>query len=194
MFCGYVTIHLLVNASIFNVGSEYQTQVNKIHSLPFLEGVEWSAIFLPFLFHAIYGIWITVNGRPNNGNYPYAKNSFYLLQRISAVILVLFVLFHVLSLKYHAFTAIPGFEWEGKALVSIAEHMQSYWWLPVLVYPLGILAAAFHTANGLWTGAITWGLTISAGSQKRFGLVCTAIGVVLALAGIVAMIGSLRIH
>lgn len=193
MFGGYVLVHLLVNATIFNGGNEYQDQVNKIHSLPFLQAIEWSAIFLPFLIHAIYGLWITINGRPNNASYPYAKNACYLLQRVSAVVILLFVLFHVLSLKYHAFGAALGFEWDGKAMETIGRHMHAYWFLPLLVYPLGILAAAFHTANGFWTGAITWGLTISAASQKRFAYLCAVIGVAIAVFGIVSIIGALRI-
>ena len=40
---------------------------------------------------------------------------------------------------------------------------------------LGILASAFHLANGFWTAAITWGLTISANAQRRWGAVCVGI-------------------
>jgi hypothetical protein len=39
----------------------------------------------------------------------------------------------------------------------------------------------YHWANGLWTAAITWGLTISVAAQRRWGLVCAAMGVVLAV-------------
>ncbi len=190
MFGGYLLVHLLVNATIAQGGHHYQDQVNKIHQLPLLEGIEWTAIFIPFLFHALYGTWIAVNGRPNAINYPYSRNVYYLLQRISAVIILLFVLFHVLSLKYGAFGPALQFEFEGKALASIGAHMQYAWWLPWLVYPIGIAASAYHTANGLWTGAITWGLTISAGSQRRFGLICAAIFAALAAFGIIAMIGA----
>lgn len=193
MFGGYLLVHLFVNATIAQGGSHYQEQVNKIHDLPFLEGIEWSAIFLPFLFHAVYGIWITVNGRPNVGNYPYTKNVFYLLQRISAIIILLFVLFHVLSLKFQLFGNNLAFIPKDQALASIAQHMHASWLLPAVVYPIGILASTYHTANGLWTGAITWGVTISAASQRRFGYVCTGLFAVVTILGLIAVIAAARL-
>lgn len=193
MFGGYLIVHLTVNATIAQGDSMYQQQVDKIHSLPFLTAIEWSAIFIPVLFHAFYGIWITVNGRPNVGNYPYAKNIFYLLQRISAVIILLFLFFHVLSLKYGAFGESLAFEPHGGAMQSIARHFAASPWLPFVVYPLGVIAAAYHTANGFWTAAITWGLTVSSAAQKRFGQVCTGLGVVLAVLGLIAVVASVRL-
>ena len=52
-----------------------------------------------------------------------------------------------------------------------------------------MLALVFHFANGLWTAAITWGLTISKQAQQRWGYACAAIGVALAAAGMTAVIG-----
>ena len=103
VFGGYLIVHLLVNATIAQGGMVYQMQVDKIHGLPFLPVIEWTFIFLPIIFHTVYGIWITVTGQPNVTNYPFAKNVFYVLQRASAIVIVLFMLFHVLSLKYSAF-------------------------------------------------------------------------------------------
>src|SRR3712207_17754 len=98
VFGGYLIVHLLINAAIAQGGRHYQDQVDKIHSLPFLPVIEWTFIYLPILFHTVYGVWITATGRPNAGSYPYGKNVLYVLQRVSAIVIVLFVLFHVLSL------------------------------------------------------------------------------------------------
>jgi len=192
----YLVVHLIVNASIAQYfgGDEharyaYQTQVNKIHSLPFLEGIEWTAIFIPFLVHAIYGTWITVTGRPNVSNYPYKKNQFYLMQRVTAVAVLLFALFHVLSLKFGMFGPHLSFDPE-KSLATIRDHMQVAWWVAYIVYPLGILSATFHTANGFWIGAITWGLTISSASQRRWGYLCVGIFLVLTAAAFVSLFAA----
>src|SRR6266498_2017547 len=72
VFGGYLIVHLLVNATIAQGGIVYQQQVDKIHSLPFLPVIEWSFIYLPILYHTIYGVWITLTGQPNVANYPYA--------------------------------------------------------------------------------------------------------------------------
>src|SRR6185503_6617700 len=99
VFGGYLVIHLIINATMVQGGDVFQVQVEKIHSLPFLNAIEWTFIYLPILFHTVYGIWITVTAQPNLLNYPYGKNVFYTLQRISAIIIVLFMFIHVLGMK-----------------------------------------------------------------------------------------------
>lgn len=190
VFGGYLVVHLLVNATISQGGTVYQVQVDKIHSLPFLPLVEWVFIYLPIIYHTVYGIWITVTGQPNVQNYPYGKNIFYLLQRISALVIVLFVLFHVLALKYGLFGGSVSFD-HTHALGTVGRHFD-HWWVWI-VYPLGILASCYHLANGFWTAAITWGLTVSASAQKRWGLVCVGLFVVTFVAGMMALIWGAKL-
>ncbi|HVT87347.1 MAG TPA: hypothetical protein VHD56_00715 [Tepidisphaeraceae bacterium] len=189
IFGGYLVVHLIVNATIAQGGNVYQAQVDKIHDLPFLVAIEWTFIFLPIIFHTIYGIWITLTGQPNVVNYPYGKNFFYLAQRVSALIIVLFMLFHVLSLKYGLFGNSLSFN-HHQALRTIGVHMHTSPILAFVVYPLGILASCYHLANGFWTAAITWGLTISKGSQRRWGYACAGLFAVTFIAGMVALVAA----
>jgi succinate dehydrogenase / fumarate reductase cytochrome b subunit len=48
-------------------------------------------------------------------------------------------------------------------------------------YLLGVLSAVFHFANGLWTAAISWGLTVTVSAQRRWGHVCLGVGLGLVL-------------
>lgn len=195
IFGGYLIVHLLVNATIAegfdarNVAS-YQVQVDKIHSLPFLPLIEWTLIYLPILYHSIYGVWITLTGQPNVSNYPYVKNWFYFFQRLSGIYIFLFMLFHVLSFKYGLFGDRLAFDPHGNAMRSVAEHMNVSFVITWIVYPLGVLASCYHLANGIWTAAITWGLTISAGAQRRWGYVCAALFVLTFIAGMTALIAA----
>lgn len=188
VFGGYLIVHLLVNATIAQGGIVYQQQVDKIHSLPFLWAVEWLFIYLPILFHTVYGVWIILTGQPNAGNYPYAKNYFYVLQRISAVIIVLFMVFHVLALKYGAFGMNLSFE-PHRALGTVGRHLD-HGFLVWFVYPIGILASCYHLANGFWTAAITWGLTVSNCAQRRWGYVCAGLFAVTFIAGMLSLIAG----
>ena len=77
----------------------YQQQVNIIHGLPLLPAIEWTFIYLPILYHTFYGFWIIATGQPNVDRYRYGKNWFYLMQRISAIVLVFFMAFHILGMK-----------------------------------------------------------------------------------------------
>jgi succinate dehydrogenase / fumarate reductase cytochrome b subunit len=189
IFGGYIVVHLLVNATLLQGGTGandiYQLQVDKIHALPFLWAVEWVFIFLPIIYHSLYGAWITFEGQPNVEKYPYARNYFYIAQRISAGVIVLFILFHVLGMK----------GWLGNTLQfvpedaarSTARHINASLWLAYFVYPIGIIASCFHLANGFSTAGITWGLTISAHSQKRWGYICAGLFVFTLLCGFLAL-------
>jgi succinate dehydrogenase / fumarate reductase cytochrome b subunit len=191
----YVCVHLLVNATLIEgvrsdgTISVFQLQVDKIHSLPFLSAVEWVFIYLPILYHTIYGIYIVVTGQPNVGTYRYGKNMAYFFQRVSAMILVLFIAFHVLAMK-QLFGAGLGFN-AVSAADSTARHLQYNWVIGYVVYPIGILAACFHLANGFWTASVTWGLSVSAQAQRRWGGVCVLIFLFTLGCGMTALIGGL---
>jgi succinate dehydrogenase / fumarate reductase cytochrome b subunit len=189
MFGGYLVVHLVVNATLAQRGSVYQAQVNKIHDLPWLPAIEWAFIFLPIIYHTLYGLWITVTGQWNNTSYPYAKNWFYLFQRLSAIYLIAFIAFHVLSLKYGVFGRSLGFDPE-EAQRTIVRHMHFNPIIAWVVYPLGVLASAYHTGNGFWTAGITWGLTVSEGSQRRWGYVCGVVAVLLFVAGMLSVFAA----
>jgi succinate dehydrogenase / fumarate reductase, cytochrome b subunit len=194
VFGGYLCVHLIVNATLIQGGAGahdvYQTQVDKIHSLPFLWAVEWAFIFLPIIYHTVYGIWITLTGQPNVGAYGYAKNWFYVLQRASAIVIVAFMIFHVLGMR-GAFGSALAFVPEN-ATATAAKHIHTSWVVGYLVYPIGIIASAYHLANGFWTAAITWGLTVSNASQRRWGFVCGAIGFAMMICGFLALIALIR--
>lgn len=193
VFGGYLVVHLIVNGTLIQGVREgrdiYQIQVEKIHSLPFLWAFEWGLIYLPILYHTIYGIWITLTGKPNVGAYGYAKNWFYLLQRISAIIIAAFMFFHILGM--HG-TFGSAFKFDPDAATNSAAMHFQHAWVGYWVYPIGIIASCYHLANGFWTAAITWGLTISKGSQRRWGIVCGGIFVVTLVCGFLALIALMK--
>ncbi len=200
VFGGYLVVHLLINATLaegIREGADktvFQQQVDKIHSLPFLPAVEWTLIYLPILYHTFYGIWIVATGQPNVDRYRYGKNWFYLLQRISAIVLVFFIIFHIFGMKGFFGGDV------GRALIfdpadatrSTARHVNSAVWVWALVYPVGILASCYHLANGFWTAAITWGLTVSKTAQRRWGIVCIGIFLFTLGCGSTALVSLVR--
>jgi succinate dehydrogenase / fumarate reductase cytochrome b subunit len=193
VFGGYIVVHLLINATLIQglspSDSVFQRQVDKIHSLPFLLAIEWTFIYLPILYHTIYGIWITLTGQPNNANYPFAKNWYYLIQRVSAIIIAFFITFHVLGMKGllgHALYFDPE-----HAVPTVVRHINVNWSVAYLVYPLGILASCYHLANGFWTAGITWGLTVSSNAQRRWGMICAGLFVFTLACGLTALYATI---
>ncbi|MCS7034850.1 MAG: hypothetical protein NZ561_12780 [Phycisphaerae bacterium] len=200
LFGGYVMLHLTINATLAE-GSRYdgqptiyQLQVDRIHSLPFLGLLSAGLILLPIVYHTIHGFHVLFSGRQNVAEYGYARNWLYLLQRISALILVLFIAFHYLAFK-GAFNQVLGEEMHfvpSRATESTILHFQKHWWIGWIVYPIGVLAAAFHTANGFFAAAIAWGLTVSTAAQRRWGVICLALFLFMLTAGFTAIVAVMR--
>ena len=101
----YLVVHLLVNASVVESPPTFQNNVYQIHSLgSLLPLVEWTFIFIPILFHAIFGVIIVAGGLPNTGQYPYAANVRYTLQRVTGLFAFVFIMLHVFHMHgwFHA--------------------------------------------------------------------------------------------
>lgn len=192
----YMVIHLLTNATVLEGWRTYQNAVYQIHSLPVLWVIEWTFIFLPLIFHAVYGIVIVRTGIPNNSSYPYPKNWRYTLQRATGMIAFLLIFLHVLHMHgwIHSdawLNAIRG--WGGmfapyNATSTAAAAMQATILVPIL-YTIGVLACVFHLANGIWTFGITWGLWTTVQAQRRADYVCIGFGVLLALVSMGSIVG-----
>ncbi|MFK7734464.1 MAG: succinate dehydrogenase cytochrome b558 subunit [Pirellulaceae bacterium] len=198
----YMTVHLIVNASLLNGAGTFQTNVNQIHSLgKLLPLVEWGFIFSPLIFHAVVGVWIIMSGKSNHDNYRYVANWRYTLQRWSGVVAIVFIFMHVFHLHgwLHADWWLKGVaEPLGmanfrpyNAASTLALAMSGFVW-PTF-YALGIIACVFHLANGVWTMGITWGVWISPQAQQRASYVCAAGGVLLLAVGLSALFATTAI-
>jgi succinate dehydrogenase / fumarate reductase cytochrome b subunit len=194
----YMVVHLLVNASVLNSPTSFQTQVYGIHSfgraLPF---IEWTFIFIPILFHAIVGMIIVAGGHANTNQYPYEANYRYTLQRATGIVAFFFIGMHVFHMHgwFHADVWLKnvvepfgGGQFRPFNATSTAgEALQN--WIIVVLYLVGMLSCVFHLANGIWTMGITWGVWTSVHAQRRALAVCGVFGVLLAVVGVGALFG-----
>lgn len=185
----FVIFHLFTNFQM--VFGTFQHEVSFIHDLPALLVLEVFGLWLPIAFHAGLGIVYIFTGRRNSATYRYGGNIRYSLQRWTAWISLIFIFFHVASLRwgwtfgmFEAPFILAGLEDQELAHATTAMALQAGpldGWLMVLAYIIGVYAVIYHWSNGLWTAAITWGLTLTVGSMKRWGYVCTAMGIVLSV-------------
>ena len=192
-FGGYVIVHLLTNASLLAGVATFQSSVDRIHDLgPALPIIEWVFLFIPILFHSLVGWMVIAGAVPNLSVYRYASNVRYTLQRVTAIILFFFILGHVLHM-HQLGAAFGGARFKPEAASSsLAEALQSALWVQ-LFYALGVLSAAFHLGNGIWTAGITWGLWTTPAGQKRANYFAVACGVLITLAGFGAMAGAQKV-
>lgn len=192
----YMTVHLLVNASLLNGAGAFQNNVNQIHSLgAVLPLVEWLFIFLPLIFHAVIGVWIIQSGKGNVDHYRYVNNARYSMQRWTGVIAIVFIFFHVFHL-HGWFHSDAWLENVAKPLgmanfraynasSSLALAMSGVW---PIIYVIGVLACVFHLANGVWTMGITWGVWTTPRAQRNATFVCAVGGVLLAVVGLSSLV------
>jgi succinate dehydrogenase / fumarate reductase cytochrome b subunit len=195
----YMVIHLLTNASVLDGPATFQLRVYAIHSLgAVLPLVEWTFIFLPLIYHAVFGILITRGALPNSSTYKYASNVRYTLQRATGMIAFVFIFWHVFHMHgwFHAEwwqRAIAHYPYGGifrpyNAASTAAEAMQQSIVVPIL-YAIGVLSCVFHLANGIWTFGITWGLWVTPASQRWATRACLVFGLLLAAVSMGALGG-----
>ncbi len=180
-------VHMFTNSKAMSGAKVFNDAVADIHHIPYLLFVEIFGIFLPLLFHSVYGIIISGEMRQNIGSYGYGRNWFYLFQRITGGFLFFFLLFHILNLR---FGIIPGLESYGKpvagnadaAFAIVAAEFQNTGIL--LFYILGVLATAWHLAYGFWLFAVDWGIIIGEKAQKTALYACVGLAVFLGAVGV----------
>ena len=176
----FVIEHMFSNAFILKGPEAYNGVIQLLRSLPYLVPIEITVIGLPIAYHAIYGIYITLTSAPNVVRYGYLRNWLYFLQRVTGIIALVFIAYHVW--EFRIASEAYGFEVSYEA-VSKAMRIPWIFWF----YVVGMAGTFFHFGNGLWLFCITWGITIGPKSQRVAGWVFTLAGIVLFWIGIQAI-------
>jgi succinate dehydrogenase / fumarate reductase cytochrome b subunit len=198
----YMVIHLLTNAGINNSVETFQNSVFTIHSLgKVLPIIEWVFIFIPLLFHAIFGVVIIRGGLPNHNTYRYTNNVRYSLQRATGMIAFAFIMWHVFHMHgwFHfaawaeVTEALNGARFRPYNAASTTAAALQGSIIVQLLYAIGVLSCVFHLANGIWTMGITWGVWVTPASQRWANYVCAVFGVLLAFVGMGALGGFLGV-
>ncbi|MEM7313686.1 MAG: hypothetical protein AAF497_11105, partial [Planctomycetota bacterium] len=150
----YMCVHLITNATVLDSPATFQSKVYTIHSLgKLLPLIEWGFIFIPLLFHAIFGVVIVRSGVSNSGTYATSGNIRYTLQRVSGMIAFVFIMWHVFHMHgwLHSPEAlVDNIEKAGghqfrayNAASSAGEALSTNLLVPV-AYAVGIIACVFR--------------------------------------------------
>lgn len=138
---------------------------------PYMTLLEVGLVWLPLLFHAIYGLKVSFEAKSNAGRYPYSANWMFVLQRVTGIVALLFIGYHFwhfrLRLLIGELAAEDVFPELCASLSSTGPGGVPF---VALAYLLGVAASAFHLANGLYGFCFSWGITVS----RRATRVCAA--------------------
>lgn len=176
----FLVQHLIVNHFATRGPEAFNRAASFMEHLPFRILLEIFIIFLPLLFHAVYGIYIAFTAKFNTRQYGYFRNWMFMLQRITGIITLIFVVWHVYETRVQA---AFGAEVNYDMMANIVDNPFMLWF-----YIIGILSTVFHFANGLWSFFVSWGLTVSPRSQQVFTYITMIIFVALSIVGIRAIL------
>ena len=156
----------------------YTKQVAFLAGFPFVVVLEAVGIWIPILYHSLYGFYIWYRGDVNVGEYPWTGNWLYTTQRWTGAIAFFYMGYHVWHLRFSGEHILTN---PAAAFPKVQMEFQNPW--IVAFYAIGIIAASWHFAYGLWLFSVKWGLISGDRAQRRFGYVCLAIGIIFVLVG-----------
>lgn len=177
----FLMVHMFINSMATLGIADFNRGVALLHSIPYLWFLELVVIFIPIIYHALYGVWLVYLTKNNPLNYRYFRNWLFYLQRVTAIITMLFVIWHVLVLRFSEgfINSKVDFEFVKTALNE-----------PVILilYLVGMLASFGHFANGLWSFLVSWGVTVGEQAQRTAAYACLAVFIILTAVGINALL------
>jgi succinate dehydrogenase / fumarate reductase cytochrome b subunit len=172
----YLVFHImLANASVLGGPGRFDAAVEAISALPppILLAVEVLAIYLPLLFHGLYGfVRVSEAELSNPLRHDYLGSYLYTLQRITGVIAFLFIGWHVYTTRFQYYFAGAHIDYEMMHGIMIDP-------VRFAVFLVGTAASVFHFTNGIWTFTITWGLTVGRRAQRTLRAASLAAFVVM---------------
>ncbi|WP_413379248.1 succinate dehydrogenase cytochrome b558 subunit [Alkalihalobacillus sp. 1P02AB] len=180
----FLVQHLVVNhfatrgASAFNQASHF------MESLPFRYALELFIIFIPILYHGIYGIYIAFTAKNNVQRYSTFRNWMFMLQRFTGVFLLIFIAWHVYETRFQAALGVEV-NYDMMADILSSPFMLAF-------YILGVVSATFHLANGIWSFLVSWGITVTPRSQRIATYATMAIFFALTFVGIRAILAFIN--
>jgi succinate dehydrogenase/fumarate reductase cytochrome b subunit (b558 family) len=179
----FLLFHLWTNAKALQGQQRFDDAVADISHMPYLGILEYGLILLPLAFHALYGVKLALEGRPNVRAYPYSRNWMYMMQRATGILAFAFLGFHLWGYWGQKVAGKLSPEQFYPRLCGDMSYAAGGVPVIALVYLLGIAACVFHFANGLWGFCFSWGITVSRRSQRMaatvfglFGLALFALG------------------
>lgn len=171
--------HLTVNYLATRGPDLFNTVANFISNLPYLYVLEWVIIYIPLLFHGIYGVYIAFQAKNNVGKYGFFRNVMFMLQRVSGIISLIFIAWHIWQTRVQV---LFGQDVNYDMMHNILTNPG---WL--VFYIIGVITVIFHFSNGLWSFFVSFGFTVTPRSQQVLTYVTLIVFIALSYVGLRAI-------
>jgi succinate dehydrogenase / fumarate reductase cytochrome b subunit len=158
----WTVIHLWDNLAAFDGAEAWQKSVTG-YATPVGVIAVSALVLVPLAWHGGWGVERVFAEKPNWPRYGYFANLRYVLQRLSAIGILAFLVAHV----WLAFIEPRLVEHRPEPFADIAHEMHFHG--PTLaVYVLGVLGVAYHLANGTQTFLMSWGVVGTRRALKKW--------------------------
>ena len=177
----FLIVHLMINHQATQGAEAFNKAAGFMESLPFLLVTELILIYIPILYHGLYGIHIAFTAKENIGHYSLFRNWMFALQRLTGIIAFVFIFVHLWQTRLQKL-------FFGKEISYDMMHqtLQNPIW--VIVYIICVIAVIFHFSNGVWSFLVTWGFLQSKKSQRVFTWISLIVFLVISYIGVAAVI------
>jgi succinate dehydrogenase / fumarate reductase, cytochrome b subunit len=175
--------HILISNSTAISGPDaYARQVSFLANLPLVFFLELFGIWIPILFHGLYGFYIWFRGDGNTIAYPWTGNWMYTLQRWTGGIAFVYIVWHTWTMR---FTGVDLHEAAAQSFPKVQAEVHN----PLLLafYIVGLIAASWHFAYGIWLFSAKWGIVSGEKAQQRLLRLCLALFLLLSVVGLASL-------
>ena len=164
----FLLIHLWTYSSALAGRHAFEQSISEGRHLPYWWLLEVLFIWLPLAFHAVYGLMISLEARPNVTRYAYARNWAYVWQRLSGLMVLAFIGYHAYQFPLQiALGELERDELFSKLCGSFSATTAGGIPLMAAGYLVGLAATCYHLANGLTSFCFAWGITTSQRASRR---------------------------
>ncbi len=175
----FLVEHFWSNSYALVSASKYNQQSEDLQTIPWRLAAEALVIWLPILYHGVYGIYIWWRGKSNSFRHPWMANWMYTLQRWTGILAFAFIGWHVW---------VERFATHGRSTYAGVAHVMSNPYY-LAFYLAGVVATSFHLGNGLWNFSCKWGLTVTKRSQRAAAYFGALVAVIFAVVGVSIALG-----
>ena len=179
----FFVLHIWTQARALSGATAYERLARKLE-FPGLVVFEIAFIYAPLLFHAGYGIFLSVSREHRTGWTRSVKKPRGPLQRVTGIATLLFLGFHLVQLPLRrAAGALSRTDLFSTLVDDLSSTARFGVPISAMLYLLGLGAASYHLANGVRSVCTEFTLAVTPEASRLVSLACLLLGVAVFLVG-----------
>jgi len=174
----YMADHIWENSYSLVGSANYNEASHSLQTIPWRLPLEIGIIWLPILYHALYGFYVWYRGKINVSQYPWVGNWMFTTQRWTGLIAFAFIGWHVYTERLVSH-GMSNYDY-------VYNDMQSNFFF--IFFLVGVTACSIHLGVGIWNFLCKWGLAATVRSQRAAGYLGVVVAAILIVMSVTVVI------